>query len=134
MVTNVSGSRSRRSNGYHACHWTQDRGFKPGQGRCTVKAINIRSMTFFEGEIKPSAPCRKILRHVKDPASMIQILRRQNSATIFSPNFSCFATNVCARNCERAVVDESGILRTQMGTHNRSEMVALKGSPCVPTH
>jgi hypothetical protein len=32
-----------------------------------LRAIKIRSTTFFGGEVKPSVPCRKILRHVKDP-------------------------------------------------------------------
>jgi hypothetical protein len=31
-----------------------------------LKAIKIRSMTSFRGKVKPSAPCRKILQHVKD--------------------------------------------------------------------
>jgi hypothetical protein len=31
-----------------------------------------------------------------------------------------------------ALVDESGMIRTQMGMHNRSEMVAVQGSPCLP--
>jgi hypothetical protein len=29
-------------------------------------------------------------------------------------------------------VEEAGMIRTQMGTHNRSEMVAVQGSPCAP--
>jgi hypothetical protein len=29
--------------------------------------IKVHSMTFFGGEVRPSVPCRKILRHVKDP-------------------------------------------------------------------
>jgi hypothetical protein len=28
-------------------------------------------------------------------------------------------------NCHRALVDESGMIRTQMGTHNRLEIIAL---------
>jgi hypothetical protein len=43
------------------------RGFKPGRGRWIWKVIKIRCTTSFGGEVKPSAPCRKILRHVKDP-------------------------------------------------------------------
>jgi hypothetical protein len=30
-----------------------------------LRAINIRSTTSFGGEIKPDAPCRNILGHVK---------------------------------------------------------------------
>jgi hypothetical protein len=39
-------------------------GFKPGQGRWEIKT---RSTPSFGGEVKPSAPCRKILRDVEDP-------------------------------------------------------------------
>jgi hypothetical protein len=28
-------------------------------------------------------------------------------------------------------MDELGIIRPQMGTHNRSEMVAVHGTPCA---
>jgi hypothetical protein len=37
------------------------RGLKPGKGH------KIRSTPSFGGEVKPSAPCRTILRLVKDP-------------------------------------------------------------------
>jgi hypothetical protein len=43
----------------------QVRGFKPGQDDGFLRAIKICSRTFFRGEVKPEAPCRKILRHVK---------------------------------------------------------------------
>jgi hypothetical protein len=33
--------------------------------------------------------------------------------------------------CQRALVDEPGIIRTQMGKHNRSVMVAVYGTPCA---
>jgi hypothetical protein len=32
-----------------------------------LRAITIGNMSFFGEELKPSAQCRKILRHVKDP-------------------------------------------------------------------
>jgi hypothetical protein len=41
-------------------------GFKPGRGDGFLKAIKIRITSFFREEVKPSAPCRKILRHVTD--------------------------------------------------------------------
>jgi hypothetical protein len=43
------------------------RGFKPSWGRKILRAIKIRSTTSFGGEVKQSAPCRKILLRVKDP-------------------------------------------------------------------
>jgi hypothetical protein len=41
------------------------RGFKAGRGDGFLRAIQIRSTVFLGGAVKPSAPCRKILRHVK---------------------------------------------------------------------
>jgi hypothetical protein len=33
---------------------------------------------------------------------------------------------------KRVLMDESEMIRAQKGTHNRSEMVAVQGSPCTP--
>jgi hypothetical protein len=44
-------------------------GFKPSQGR----------WIFQGGEVKYSAPCRKILRHIKKLQCMKEIFRLQNS-------------------------------------------------------
>jgi hypothetical protein len=41
------------------------RRFKPGRGYGFLKAIKIRSTHSFGEEVKPSAPCRKILRHAR---------------------------------------------------------------------
>jgi hypothetical protein len=41
-------------------------GFKPCQGDGFLRAIKICSTPSFGWEVKPEAPCRKILRHVKD--------------------------------------------------------------------
>jgi hypothetical protein len=43
------------------------RGFKPGRGRWIIEEIKILSTPFFGGEVKPSAPCRLILRQGKEP-------------------------------------------------------------------
>jgi hypothetical protein len=40
-------------------------GFKPGRGDEFLRAIRIRSMPFFEGEVKPEASRLNILRNVK---------------------------------------------------------------------
>jgi hypothetical protein len=40
---------------------------KPGRGQWIFKAIKIHSTPSFEGEVMPSAPCHKILQHVKEP-------------------------------------------------------------------
>jgi hypothetical protein len=43
------------------------RGLNRGRGRWTFKSYKTRSRPSFGGEVKPSAPCRKILQHVKGP-------------------------------------------------------------------
>jgi hypothetical protein len=43
-------------------------GSNPAEDDEFSRVIKIRSTTFFVGEGKPSAPCRKILRRVKIPA------------------------------------------------------------------
>jgi hypothetical protein len=50
------------------------RGFERGRGRWILRPIQIRSTTFFGGEIKPTIPCRKILQHIKYLDSMKEIL------------------------------------------------------------
>jgi hypothetical protein len=42
-------------------------GFKPGRGDGFLRVIKIRSTPSFGWEVNPEVPCRKILRHVKDP-------------------------------------------------------------------
>jgi hypothetical protein len=42
-------------------------GFKPGRGDGFLRTKKFRSTHSFGWEVKPEAPCRKILRHVKDP-------------------------------------------------------------------
>jgi hypothetical protein len=61
------------------------RGFIHGREREFLRAIKIHSTTSFGGKVKRSAPCHKILRHVKNkPMSMKDtgLLRRQHSTTI----------------------------------------------------
>jgi hypothetical protein len=54
-------------------------------------------------------------------AGMTEILCGQNSQPFFAKVLPASLLNVCAGICQRALVDESGMIRTQMGTHNRSE-------------
>jgi hypothetical protein len=46
---------------------SKGRGFKPDGGDEFLRAIKIRSTPSFGWKVKPSVPCRKILRHVNDP-------------------------------------------------------------------
>jgi hypothetical protein len=41
--------------------------FKLGRDEGFLRTIKIRSTPSFGGEVKPLAPCRKILRHVVEP-------------------------------------------------------------------
>jgi hypothetical protein len=41
-------------------------GFKPAESDGFLSAIKICSKLSFEAEVKPSAPCRKILLHIKN--------------------------------------------------------------------
>jgi hypothetical protein len=46
---------------------SKGRGFKRDRGDRFLRAIKIRSTPSFGWEVKPEVPCRKMLRHVKDP-------------------------------------------------------------------
>jgi hypothetical protein len=59
------------------------RGFKPGREQWLLRSIKNRSTTSFGREVKQSAPCCKILQHVKDPCGYEQRYR-QNSPTFLA--------------------------------------------------
>jgi hypothetical protein len=42
-------------------------GSNPANDKRFLRAIKICSMPSLRGEINPSAPCHKILQHVKEP-------------------------------------------------------------------
>jgi hypothetical protein len=68
---------------------------------------------------------------LKNPESM----KRDSSEakfTVISRQVSpASLLGVSAGYCQRAVVDESGMIRTQLETHSRSEMVTVLGTPCM---
>jgi hypothetical protein len=45
-------------------------GSNPAENDIFLRKIKICSTTSFVREVKPSAPCRKILRHAKDPCGV----------------------------------------------------------------
>jgi hypothetical protein len=65
---------------------------------------------------------------------MKQMLRRQNSAAISLQVSPASLLGVSEGNCKRALVDESEMFRNQIGTHNRSEMVAVQGHLVGQSH
>jgi hypothetical protein len=58
------------------------RGLKPGCGHGFLRVIKIRSTPSFGWEVKPEVPCRKILRHVKDPLRYFRYSNRQYFSVI----------------------------------------------------
>jgi hypothetical protein len=76
-------------------------------------------MTSFGGEVKSLAPCSKILQHVKNPCG-VRDISPAKLRDIYVQVFPCISTR-CLLVCHRALVDESGKIRTQIGTHDRSE-------------
>jgi hypothetical protein len=59
-------------------------GLNPAEGDGFLRAIKIRSMPSFGGEVKPSAPCCNILRHDKEPYEYERDLRNvSNKAYLF---------------------------------------------------
>jgi hypothetical protein len=61
-------------------------GLKPAEDDVFLRAIKFRSKASYGGAVKPSVPCRKILRHAKEPYEYKR-LRRQNSRAFSSPKF-----------------------------------------------
>jgi hypothetical protein len=61
-------------------------------------------------------------------------MKRDTSCTkftaIFSPSLSILL-GMSAGNCQRSLVDASGMIRTQMGTNNRSEVSSVYETPFV---
>jgi hypothetical protein len=47
-------------------------GFKPSRGDGFLRAIKIPVTPSFGWEVKLQVPCRKILRHVKDPLTCLR--------------------------------------------------------------
>jgi hypothetical protein len=63
---------------------------------------------------------------------MKEILRRQNSVATPRQVSPASLQHVSAVNFQGALVDESGMIRNQIQTHDKSEIVAVQGSPLRP--
>jgi hypothetical protein len=81
-----SFSRLRWSSGYRACHWNQ-----ASRVQTRPRTITIRSMTSFGEKEKLSAPCREILRHVKESYKYERDIKWAKFNCHFSTSFSSFA-------------------------------------------
>jgi hypothetical protein len=81
-----------------------------------LRTIKNNSKTFFRREVKPSAPCHKILPHVKETYCW------QNSWPFLAKFLPASLSSVPAGYCQTALVDEPGMnteLRWEI--HKRSE-------------
>jgi hypothetical protein len=94
------------------------RRLKPGRGRWILRAIKLWSTTSFGGEVKPSVQCCKILRYVKFSGGWQRYFSDKINGR-FSPSFSVLPFLVSLLVFATVVVDESGMIRTQMGTLSR---------------
>jgi hypothetical protein len=78
----------------------------------------------FAGEVKPSATCRKILRHVKDPLRYDKNTDKQNSMAISRQVSTCFATRSLLKPEQGNQLGESEMIRNQMGNTIDQKMIA----------
>jgi hypothetical protein len=95
------------------------RGFKPSRGQWSFKDDKSLQQTSSGGKVKPRSHVVTFYGLLRNPASMKVILHKKNSAAISPRIFPASLLYVSAGNCERALVDASGMIKTQMGTHNR---------------
>jgi hypothetical protein len=107
-------------------------GTNPAEEDGFLRAIKICSATSFEGELKPSVPCRKILRYAKEPpGSMKYILRRKNSRSYLA-KFLLFRYYVSLLVNDRQLLwMNQKLLTLRRGTHNSSVTVAVHGTICA---
>jgi hypothetical protein len=92
-------------------------GLNPAEDDAFLRAVIIRSTTSFGKEVKPSAPCRKILRRVKDPCGVWQRYFAGKVSGDFSLSKFLLASllRVSAGICQRVVVDVSGMMSENGG-------------------
>jgi hypothetical protein len=77
-----------------------------------------------------SAPCCKNLWHVKEPCRYVNRYLVGKNSAISHQVSPALLSDVSSGYCQRALVDESGMIRTLDG-ENRTDMVAVHGTPCA---
>jgi hypothetical protein len=81
-------------------------GSDPAEDFGFLSAIKIRRPTSFEGEVKPSVPCRQIFRHVKEPYKYERDNCRQNFANISRQVSPALLLSFSTGYCQRTLVGE----------------------------
>jgi hypothetical protein len=94
----------------------KDRGFKPGRSDGFLRAIKIGSTPSLGWEVQPEFPCRKILRHAKDPLTHLRCWYVKFS--LLRPVL--VSRCLCWHDCQRALVDESGVIPSRHQHHHDS--------------
>jgi hypothetical protein len=100
--------------------------FKPSRGDGFLMMIKFCSTPSFRWEVKPEAPCRKILQHVKEPC--VAWLRRYISK--IQGNFSppTCVTARCLWCSQRALGDELQVLKCRWGCTIGQKIAAVLGT------
>jgi hypothetical protein len=87
-------------------------------------------MFTFKGEVKPSVPCSKILRHVEDSFSYNRDTERQNWTAILGQFLPASLLSFSAETRAESCGDELGMIRTQMGSKMTRIWSQLNGTLC----
>jgi hypothetical protein len=95
------------------------RGFQPGRCRWIFKGGKNRSTISFGGKVKPSVPCRRFYGLLMIPAEYDRYIAGKINGH-FSASFPASLLSVSAGVCRKALLDESGMIKAQMGTLIRS--------------
>jgi hypothetical protein len=90
-------------------------GSNPAEDDGFLREIKILSMTSFGGQVKTSALCREILRHVKTPAEYEKDALSAKFMAISRQVYTASLPGVSAGYCQRALVDELRMIKTQDG-------------------
>jgi hypothetical protein len=111
----VAVSHPRWSSSYRPCHWTPQGSQLqtwPTTTNFQRREKSVARLPFVSLESKPTVACRKILRHVEDPCSIIKI-HRLNSRTFQAKFIPASLLGVSAGYYQTALVGESGTIRTK---------------------
>jgi hypothetical protein len=97
------------------------RAFEPCRGDGFLKALKIRCTPSFGGDVKLEAPCRNILWHINE---MYEVRKRyfvdkiRNFLRPYPPDL---LLDDWWQDCQRALVDESGIFSVSTSLHHGSQ-------------
>jgi hypothetical protein len=122
-------SPPRWSNGYCTCHWTQDLWVQTWL-RTMDGNTNSQHNVLRRGS-KAGGPILEDFTACQKSPQYKRVTCRQNLWIFFAKFLPASLLGVSAGYCQRSVLGESGMIRTQMGKHSRSVVVAVYGTPCV---